>query len=904
MNTDQKPVLLPKTDYVSHYGTPVELDNKAVEILTGQATLEKYKNNFNNADRFVIIDGPPYANGNIHIGHALNKILKDTAARSATSHHGKNSLFRPGWDCHGLPIEWKVEENFRAKGVDVSTMSIKDFRAECREYAEYWVEQQESQMKRLAVFADWQNPYRSMDRKADAKTVEMVHAMISDYLYSAVRPVLWSVAENTALADAEVIHETSRYQSLYVEFPVKNDRLSLFGPKSKVSFVCWTTTPWSLPGNKAIAVNGGFGYGLYEVEGRDTLYVIADRLREEFSEKTGLEIKKIATYGGWEFQGNVTCSHPLKGFDHNVPVLCAEWVKDTSGTGVVHVAPTLGPDDFRLGKQHNLSLDEVLTEDGKYSTNVPVYAGMTVLNSDGKWGEAQGVVLSDLKENGYCVHVSNAKHEAAFSWRSKTPLLYRATRQFFVNCKELRADAVDSADVTNFFPAESHTRFVSMMEKRPDWCISRQRRWGVPLGIFIEKSTGKILNNSHICKRVQDLFLEHGSDIWYEDNIMSLVFDNSHLFAEDYEKVDDVCDVWFESGAVWAWVNEDEPFSDLFIEGSDQHRGWFQSVFLEWAACEEESPVRNVVTHGFVLDDKGKKMSKSAGNVVDPIEMIEKYSVDVFRHWVLSSDYTKDVKFAAKHLTASTNAVKKFRNTLRWLLGNSDYQGQGEVAYSNLRHEEKMILNRLDNLKKSVVEDSSVFNYGNALQSLYNFCNEDLSGVWFTMVKDILYCDAVDSSRRKSVVQTVNHIFKVLVTLLEPMFPVLALQVREHYHEDFSLVCENTSKWSNFFYDTAWDNIMNLRKMVMPEVDKMQKSGEFKSTLEMSISVNDGDFYAWYEQLAEKFNMEYVFNVSNFSINDGDTGSVHIKAADGHKCPRCWVYTENETDLCVRCESV
>lgn len=909
MSDQNKPVLLPATSYTNHYSNPVENDREVISKWDN-GFVEQYKKNFyvSPARSFVVMDGPPYANGNIHIGHALNKILKDVIARSQNMMKNTYSLIRPGWDCHGLPIEWKVEEMYREEGVDVSSVDTLDFRNRCRNYASGWVETQKEQMKSLGVFADWDNPYLTMSNEGDASTVSMVHTALSNgYLYRADRPVLWSVAEQTALADAEVEYKDSRYQSLYVSFPVKRfDSNSVFKSLlENANVLCWTTTPWSLPGNRAIAMLTKGDYGLYEDE-NGKKYLVSCNLFEDVMEKTSLKLTKLCTFYACQVNDfGIVCSHPLTGYeDREVPVYAADFVRDDSGTGFVHIAPTLGPDDFKFGKKHNLSLEPVLGEDGKYTSNTPVFAGQTILDSEGKWGEGQGNVLANLRNNGNLVHVSNAKHSVAYSWRSKTPLLYRTTTQWFVRCDSLSNDVVMNVDSINMTP-EGKQRLVSMLSGRPDWCISRQRKWGVPLGLFVNKDTKEVLNDNNVHVAVQSLFAQYGSDCWFTLEVKDF-FDGTGHDPSMYEKVMDVCDVWFESGAVWSWVNGERKNCNVMIEGSDQHRGWFQSSLLENSMVDNTNLLTDtILTHGFVLDHKGKKMSKSVGNVVDPMDVLKKYGADVLRLWVVTSDWEKDVKFPKDNLLSCNNLMKKIRNTFKWLLGNSDYRGQSALSNYDLRVEEQWVLYELSKLQGEVMDCYSEYNFGDAFRKLFNFMNYTLSAVWFSSVKDILYCNRVDSMSRKSVVTVVNQLVKTLTTLVSPMFPILAEQVRDSYHTCFSFNIEEHYGWDVGLDKTLgekFERVLKLRELAGIEMDKLQKSGEFKSTLEMKVTVNTDFGWLLYVDFT---NMLGVSKVSMSGDPCQDEDSILITKSSGEKCSRCWKYEENLVEnLCARCHGV
>jgi len=907
--TNSKSVLLPKTDYTSHYNDPAKLDAETLSKTHNLLDLRKY--NEEGRVPFVLHDGPPYANGYVHMGHAVNKVLKDFVSRSQFM-QGKASLFRPGWDCHGLPIEWKVQEHYAERGLRVKDVPVLEFRQACREYALGWQEKQANGMKSLGVMADWENPYLTLQPKAYQGTLSCLYELVKKGLvYSSERPVLWSVAEETALADAEVEYQNSRFQSLMVRFPVVSYNKENFSTSQLLdgaSVVCWTSTPWSLPGNRMVAVNKDMNYCVLQVEevAEDSYLHVGERVLvadtcdclEQF-----LTRSKVTGYSCLEFflgevLEDVVLENPFK---KHVPVKTASFVRDDSGTGFVHIAPSLGPDDFYLAREHHVEVDKTLNADGTYHSSVPLFAGQHVLHANGSWGEAQGNVLNYLKENNLVVALWNDKHSTAYSWRSKAPLLYRATKQWFVRVKDGLSEQADKAlNDVNFYPEDGENRLRSMLDNRPDWCVSRQRSWGVPMALFVNKD-GDVLVDEDVMQKTLKLFGEHGGDCWY--SLDKSTFLGEKYNPDDYEKLMDVLDVWFESGATWSWVLGETKQADLYLEGSDQHRGWFQSSLLESVAMTGVAPYKNLFTHGFVLDAKRKKMSKSDGNVVDPYDVLNKYGADALRYWVMTSDVNKDVSYSDKYMQSVMVSVKKFRNTLKWLLGVTSEGYNADLQYSELQEQDKWVLAKLYDLNTQVKTHVNQFNFSEVAVLLRDFCNTELSALWMNMRKDSFYCDALNSPERESAVFTASRLFEGLVALLSPFVPFMTEQSWEYYGlktVDYATLLSWSlpEEWRNQGLLDRWDNALQVRDKALVEMEKLQKSGELKATLEMSVNL--GDVY----DLTD-FDFAGLLNVSVADYYVGES-EVHVHKAEGHKCVRCWRVLNEvpEGGLCVRCDSV
>ncbi|MDX2225189.1 MAG: isoleucine--tRNA ligase, partial [Rhodospirillaceae bacterium] len=703
MPTDSPPdykstVFLPKTDFEMRAGLP-QLEPK---LLARWAQLDLYRRQREAAagrPKFVLHDGPPYANGNLHIGHALNKILKDVIVR-ARQMMGFDAPYVPGWDCHGLPIEWKIEEEYRAKGQSKDAVPPVEFRRQCREFAAKWIEVQKEEFKRLGVVGDWDNPYTTMSNGAEAAIVrELAKFVQSGSLYRGAKPVLWSVVEKTALADAEVEYDDHVSTTVWVRFPVAKTAVAALAGHS---VVIWTTTPWTLPGNRAIAYGPDIDYAVIEVTatGEKSLarvgerFAVAQPLLAETLKVAGIAAHTaVATLKGSAFSGTV-CRHPWhgKGYDFDVPLLPGGFVTTEAGTGFVHCAPGHGEDDYELGRAHNLPIPETVNGDGLYVASVPLFAGEHVFKVDPK-------VVAALKDVGALLAHGKLTHSYPHSWRSKAPLIFRATPQWFISMDrgDLRAKALASINATTWVPAQGRNRIHAMVESRPDWCISRQRAWGVPIAIFVHKQSGEVLKDPAVFERIATAFEAEGSDAWLTSPPERFL--GNGYTAEDWSQVTDIVEVWFDSGSTHAFVLEQRPElkwpADLYLEGSDQHRGWFHTSLLESCGTRGRAPFDAVLTHGFVLDEQNRKMSKSLGNVVSPQDVVQTAGADILRLWVVASDYAQDLSIGPNILKQMGDLYRRLRNTLRYLLGNLDGFTEAErVAPAEMPELERYILHR------------------------------------------------------------------------------------------------------------------------------------------------------------------------------------------------------------------
>ncbi|MEC6998374.1 MAG: isoleucine--tRNA ligase, partial [Pseudomonadota bacterium] len=759
---------LPQTDFPMKAGLP----KREPEILAYWEKIGLYdrlREAAKDKEKFVLHDGPPYANGDIHIGHALNKILKDIIVR-ARQMTGKNAVYVPGWDCHGLPIEWKIEEQYRSKGLNKDEVPATEFRAECRSFAEKWVATQSKQFQRLGIIGDWDKPYTTMAFDAEAVIIqEFQKFVMNGALYRGSKPVMWSVVEKTALAEAEVEYEEHVSPTIFVKFPVKQaDDPAL---TDGVSAVIWTTTPWTIPGNRAMVFSKALSYGLYQV-GDDKL-ILSDDLAERAM--NAADITDFQRLRDVEPEGLI-CAHPLagQGYDFDVPILAGDFVTAETGTGLVHIAPGHGQDDFELGLKHQIEVPFTVDEAGVYFDHVPIFAGKKVLDENGKNGDANGAVITALIGANALFAKGKLRHQYPHSWRSKAPLIFRNTPQWFVSMEHdnLRDKALKAIDEVNWFPKAGRNRIYAMIENRPDWVLSRQRAWGVPLTVFIHQQSGEILRDEAVNQRIVEAVKAQGADAWF--NTDPQVFLGDTYQAEDYEQVNDILDVWFDSATTHAFVLEERNDlhwpADVYLEGSDQHRGWFHSSLLESCATRGVAPFKNVVTHGFTMDEKGRKMSKSMGNAVDPLKVIDQSGAEIIRLWTTSCDYSEDQRIGPEIIKANTDAYRKMRNCFRFLLGNlSGFNDAEKCDLQDLPELERYMLHRLGEVSEVVRAGYEEFDFRRVYQTLFNFMTVELSAFYFDIRKDALYCDPDDSPARRGCYTVMDITFDCLTSWLAPI---------------------------------------------------------------------------------------------------------------------------------------
>jgi len=936
MTTDYKDtVFLPKTDFPMRAGLP----RKEPELLARWAEMDLFARQRAESEGrppFILHDGPPYANGHLHIGHALNKILKDVISRSQQM-MGRDSNYVPGWDCHGLPIEWKIEEQYRAAGRNKDEVPILEFRKECREFAEHWVGVQSEEFQRLGVIGNWEDPYTTMAHHAEAQIArEIAKFAMNGGLYRGARPVLWSVVEKTALADAEVEYEDHVSPSIYVRFPV----VTASDPALEgAAIVIWTTTPWTIPGNRAIAVGADLDYVRVRVSavGENSRVVVGDELvvaetlRAAAFADMGIEAAvEVARLKGGAIKGSV-CAHPLhaQGFDHEVPVFEAGFVTTEQGTGFVHIAPSHGEDDFYLGREHGLPVPDMVDAEGRYFEHVPLFAGMAVLTSDGEEGEANGAVMSALEGENALLGRRKLSHSYPHSWRSKAPLIFRNTSQWFISMEtnDLRDKALAAIAETRFVPSQGQTRLRSMIETRPDWCISRQRAWGVPIAVFVNKATGELLQDQAVFDRIAQAFEEEGGDAWF--NSSPARFLGNDYDAEDYEQVRDIVDVWFDSGSTHAFVLEDRDDlqwpASLYLEGSDQHRGWFHSSLLESCGTRGRAPYDAVLTHGFVMAEDGRKMSKSRGTDVSPQDTVEQYGADILRIWVVGSDYSEDLRLGPEILKYQADLYRRIRNTLRYLLGNLDgFEESERVDPADMPELERWVLHRIWALDALVRQTTDDFEFHTQWTALHNFCAVELSAFYFDIRKDALYCDAPDSLRRRAARTVLDILFSHLTAWLAPILCFTAeeawlTRAGEGDSESVHLRTypDVPDSWRDDALAAKWEKVRRLRRVVTGALEIERAEKRIGSSLQGAPTV-----YADAETAAamEGVDLSEIAITSAATLLTGDVpdGAFTVPdivgigvvpaLAEGEKCARCWqvlpdVGTHANPDVCARCDA-
>ena len=895
-------VFLPKTDFPMRGGLP----QKEPEILAKwneQDLYGKIRAASEGKPKWILHDGPAYANGNIHMGHALNKILKDVTVKSYTM-MGYDAPYVPGSDCHGLPIEWKVEEQYREKGQTKDDIDPLDLRAECRAFAQKWSDTQGEQTQRLGVLGRWDKPYMTMAEKSEGIIVREIHKFVKNGgLYQGSKPVMWSVVEQTALAEAEVEYKEHKSITIWVRFPIKETSNPLL---EGADVVIWTTTPWTLPSNKALSYGEQIEYGVYQWD--DNKIILATSLAESVKEAAQVENwELLGTLNGKGLAGTI-CQHPLdgQGYDEDRPLRAADFVTDDAGTGFVHIAPSHGEDDFFLWLEHFGASDipDNVTDDGKFRDHVPLFAGTEVYTQKGELGGGNFAVLKELKEADKLLAKGSVRHEYPHSWRSGAPIIYRTTPQWFISMGEndLRDKAISEIEKTQWIPAKGEARIKSMIENRPDWCISRQRVWGVPIALFVHKETDEILNDEAVLDRIADIFEEEGADAWWERPASDFL--GNGYEADDYHQVFDTADVWFDSASTHALVLEEEPElhspADLYLEGSDQHRGWFHSSLLESVGTRGKAPYKSVLTHGFVLDEKGYKMSKSRGNVIDPIKMMEQYGADILRLWVMSCDFTEDIRIGQDTLKNTGDLYRRIRNTLRFLLGALDGFTKDEMVEdifedpSKIPELEQLVLHQLFEMDQKVREHIENFEFMKLTKALHDFCNENLSAFYFDIRKDRLYCDRPDSYERRVTRSVMAVIFNGLTSWLAPILAYTAEEAWSHRPEgvfedvdsvhlrEFPSVPEN---WHNPALAGKWFAVRNVRDEVLAAIEPLRADKTIRSSLEAHpvITVDEG-----HGQAIEGLDMAEICITSQVTIEKGNALEVSIKQAEGNKCQRCW----------------
>ena len=895
---------LPKTSFSMKANLPI----KEPEILEFWKKINLYnelRKSRKGSEKFVLHDGPPYANGNIHMGTALNKILKDIIVKFHQM-DGKDSVYVPGWDCHGLPIEWKIEEQYKKNKKNKNEVPIVEFRKECRSFAENWIEIHKQQFKRLGVVGDWDNYYSTMSFDAEAQIVRELGKFLKEgSLYRGFKPVLWSTVEKTALADAEVEYQDHKSDTIYACFPVKTSSIQELQGSN---IVIWTTTPWTIPANRALAYNDSLDYLLIQINDdgvfKNKKIVVAKSLLESMIKDCGIkDYKNLKNFKGKQFKDTI-CNHPFLdlGFDFDIPMLEARFVTTEQGTGIVHCAPSHGPDDFNLCLNNGIKAIETVDGDGKYTKNVKLFAGLHIF-------KANPIVIEKLKEQKKLLKNGELIHSYPHSWRSKAPLVHRATPQWFISMEshKLRDKALKAIDETTFYPSKGKERLKSMIETRPDWCVSRQRVWGVPLPIFVNKKTNEILVDDEVFETIAKIYEKEGSDCWFSDDPQKFL--GKKYKASDFEKLSDIVEVWFDSGSTHSFVlekREDLKWpASMYLEGSDQHRGWFHSSLLESCGTRGKAPFESILSHGFVVDGKGLKMSKSLGNVIAPEDILKKYGADILRIWVASSNYAEDLRIDYSILDQHSESYRKIRNTFRYLLGNLNDKYE-EIDLENIEIDslpelEQLMLHKIYALNLRFKGYFQNYDFHNLYKELLNFCTVDLSAFYFDIRKDILYCDPLESKKRKSTLILLNII---LNSLLKWFAPILAFTTEEIYQliskKNKSIHLEKfinfPKKFENSELNDRWKEIIKIRDICNLSIEEKRASKEIGSSLEADIVIKLNSKFL---ELTKNIDFAELCITSKSIVkkNNKDEIIVETKKAKGNKCPICWKIT---VDACER----
>jgi isoleucyl-tRNA synthetase len=874
--------------------------------------------------KFILHFGPPYANGHIHMGHALIGVLKDAVNKSYQM-LGYDAPLVIGWDCHGLPIGWKIEEMYLKQGRKREDVPVLEFLKQCREFAQHWLDVQKEEFKRLGIITDYKNPYSTMAKESEAIICEKFFEILKKGLvYRGKKPVMWAVVEKTALAEAEVEYQDKESDAIFVKFPIVTT-----GSKKleKASAVIWTTTPWTIPGNRAIAYSETINYVV--IEANSERYVIAEDLLQKFSDEAGVGHCEVIDRVCKEDLEGTVCSHPLAnlGFSREVPLLPAHHVTTDAGTGLVHIAPSHGLDDFILGQKFGLAIEDSVNDDGTMNAKLPHFGGIHVY-------KVNQPVIDELKSAGNLLRAYKITHSYPYSWRSKSPLIFRTTDQWFISIDRIRGTLLEEIDKTKWYPSQYVNRIRSMVEKRPDWCISRQRLWGVPIALFLEKATGNILMDEEVLARTIEVFKGEGMEAWYTR-------ETSHFLGpkynpDDYVRVTDTLEVWFESACSHHYVLETRDDmqwpADLYFEGSDQHRGWFQSSLVESVCVTGKAPYRNVATNGFVLDKNGKKMSKSLGNVISPDEITSTLGADILRLWCLNSDYSEDVRIGNEILKQQQDLYRRFRNTLRYLLGvTSNFNTADAVVYEDMPELEKFVLKRLYDLDLMMRESIERYDFQTFCVALQTFCANDLSAFYFDIRKDSVYCDAMDNPKRRACMTVMSEIFMCLSHWLAPILSFTAEEAWEMSPLNKRKTSIHTElfpkipvQWNNKLVIQKWAFIQSVRKLLTETLETERAAKRIGSSLEAAVTV-----YALSPDdllIMESVDMAEIAIVSSaeivhvsemppgIALDSAISVGVAVRQATGLKCERCWKIGEDVTkqrtehygdaNLCHRCLSV
>ena len=967
---------LPKTDFPMRAGLPKrepEWLEKWAKIGVYDRLREKASQGAAERKPFTLHDGPPYANGHLHIGHALNKILKDMVVRSQQM-MGRDARYIPGWDCHGLPIEWKIEEKYRSKGKNKDDVDVVEFRRECREFADGWIDIQRNEFKRLGITGTWDNPYLTMDFRAERIIAEEFQKfLMNGTLYQGSKPVMWSPVEKTALAEAEIEYHDHKSHQVWVRFPVvgakdlvvhttvgEGDGHDLFAKVKNGCVVIWTTTPWTIPQNRAVAFNPDHIFAVCEVEEiadgsnaqvGEVLIVNTDLADAVMSSGKVTKFKRLCELWNDAVSG-LSLAHPYRGieggngeWDYEVPMLPGEHVTDEAGTGFVHTAPSHGDDDYQLGQKFGLKMTYNVEPDGSYRADLPLFGGQHIILSDGKEGPANVSNIKALAQQGALFGKATLRHSYPHSWRSKAPVIYRNTPQWFAAIdkevgdgqdtygKTIRDRALTSIDqLVKWTPQTGRNRLYSMIEARPDWVLSRQRAWGVPLTCFVKKGAlptddDFLLRDETVNTRVLEAFETEGADAWYKPGAKERFLGNEHN-PDDWEQVFDILDVWFDSGSTHAFVLRDredgseDGLADLYLEGTDQHRGWFHSSMLQSCGTQGRAPYRGVLTHGFTLDEKGNKMSKSLGNTIAPEDVTKQYGADILRLWVAQADYTADLRIGPEILKGVADSYRRLRNTMRYMLGAlSHFEPSDRVEPADMPELERYILHRLAELDEVVREGYNAYDFQGVFQQLFNFCTVELSAFYFDIRKDALYCDG-DTARRRAARTVMDILFHRLTTWLAPVlvFTMEDVWLDRFPGDDSSIhlqdIPETPADWRDDALAAKWAKVRRARRAVTAALEVQRTDKVIGASLEAApvVHVEDAETLnalksVAFDDLCITSDISLTQDpapAEAFRLPEVDGVGVVFEKAEGQKCQRCWkilpdVGRHQHPGTCQRC---
>lgn len=920
---------LPKTDFAMK----ANLSVKEPELLKQWEEMniyEKIREVSRGRKRYILHDGPPYANGDIHLGTALNKIIKDIVIKSKNM-TGYDSVYVPGWDCHGLPIEHQVDQELGERSEKVSQA---EKRRLCRAYAERFVGIQREQFKRFGVFGDWDHPYITMDFDYEATTVrEFGKLMLSGDVYKGEKPVYWCSSCKTALAEAEVEYADHETPSIYVKFPVISE-ISEFLPNlagERVSVVIWTTTPWTIPANLAIALKDDFEYAAVKVGNEVLIFAeeLTDYCLEAFGMK-GADHEILATFPGSKLEG-LKCRHPL--VDRESVIILAPFVTLDAGTGCVHIAPGHGQEDYEIGLEYGLDVFAPVDDDGCFTDEVPLFRGQFVFDANDAVNEA-------LRERGMLLGSMNIMHQYPHCWRCKNPIIFRSTEQWFISMDKngLRKRALEAIDTVTWIPSWGRDRIYNMIENRPDWCISRQRSWGVPITVFYCCGCNEHLATAEILDHVASLVEEAGADVWFERDATELLPAGTscpNCSGTTFTKETNILDVWFDSGVSHAavlentrrWPGLSSP-ADLYLEGSDQHRGWFHSSLLESVGTRNRAPYNSVLTHGFVVDGEGKKMSKSLGNFVDPQEMVNRHGAEILRLWVAAEDYTMDIRISEEILNRLVEAYRRIRNTSRFILGNLyDFDpGRNSLPVEDLEEMDRWALHRLQEIIERVRKAYEQFQFHMVFYTIHNYCTVDLSSLYLDVLKDRLYTSKEDSKKRRSAQAAMYRILDSVVRLLAPVMTFTAEEIwkalpaaedrEESVH--MTLFPEPDTRCIDKELAERWKTMLDIRGEISKAIETARREKVVGHSLDCNVQLfaqeKHGDFIE-----AHRENLEQLCIVSQLTVHKGERPEgaweskempglfVSVSRAEGEKCGRCWHYSKTvgsipeHPTICRRC---